>query len=502
MAKLMKVADSKTIIEKSNLLGVFFICALVLTSTLSFSCQNVQAQSTKFKISGYILDSNGHGIAGADVIFNVPSIVPGVITSNSGYYETYGPSGTYHLNVWPPFDSNYIDYDQPGFVVASDVTKNITLNTGFKVSGYITDNSGTPVTGACIFLNGYGSGWFSTSSGYYFVAVPAGTYTINAHPRVGTYQSPTTSFPTYYECDFTVNSDTTKNIIVGNSSPTPTPSSGLPRFKITGYVTDSNGSGIANANIIFNVPSTVPSVWTDRSGYYEMFAPAGTYHVNVWPPYDSSYIDYDQPGFVVTSDITKNITLFTGYKVSGYISDYSGTPIIGAAVLLNNYGSGWFSNNSGYYFLNVPSGIYTINAHPRTGYNYSGPTSNFPTYYEYNFTVNGDTIKNITVGSLAATPTSTPTFTMTSTPTQKPDSPPVPIGTPAPTPQPNITPTSIPTQPSTPVPAFALRPAEDQANDNSIQSWIVLILIMAACIVAAVSLVRIFGDKTTAEREQ
>ena len=490
MLKLMKLISNKTCMKGRNFFVFFLVSTLLLTITLSFSLSSVQAQSERFKISGYVLDSNGHGIAKADVIFNVPSIVPGVYTDNSGYYETSGPSGTYHINVWPPYDSNYINYDEPGFVVASDVTKNITLYTGYKVSGYISDLSGIPVTGAVVFLNGYGSGWFSTSNGYYFLAVPAGTYKIDAHPRIGTYQGPTTSFPTYYEYNFAVKGNTVKNITVGNPAPTPTPTStpsptptpDTTRFKISGYVKDLNGAGIAKANVIFNVPSIVPSVWTDNSGYYEMFAPSGTYHINVWPPFDSNYINYDQSQFVVASEITKNITLYTGCKVSGYISDYSGTPMTGAAILFNNYGSGWFSNNSGYYFLNVPAGTYTINAHPRTGYNYQGPTSNFPTYYEYNFTVSGNTIKNITVGNPTANPTPTPTITPTTNPTS------APTGTPTITEQPTITSAYVPTLP---VQAFALSPAEVQPPQN----MLLLLLIVIVSAIAVISLVRIFGSE-------
>jgi hypothetical protein len=203
----------------------------------------------------------------------------------------------------------------------------------------------------------------------------------------------------------------------GDSSPS--------TFKISGYILDSKGKGVAGAEIIFNVPSIVPSVYSDYSGYYEISAPAGTYHINVWPPYDSNFIYYDQPSFAVGADMSKNITLLTGYKVSGYVTDSNGTPVTGAVVLLNNFGSGWFSNYMGYYFLSVPAGTYTINAHPRTGYNYSSPTTNFPTYYEYNFIVNSNTIKNITVGS--PTPTATPpTSTPTPIPTQNPTPTPVP----------------------------------------------------------------------------
>ncbi|TRO54697.1 hypothetical protein E2P63_00765, partial [Candidatus Bathyarchaeota archaeon] len=177
-------------------------------------------------------------------------------------------------------------------------------------------------------------------------------------------------------------------------------------YKISGYVLDEDGNGIEGAHIIFNVPEIVPSATSDLSGYYEITAPAGTYHVNVWPPFDSNYISYDESGLTVGSDITKNITLQSGYKVSGWISDTSKNPVVGAVVLLGDHGSGWFSNSSGYYFLSVPAGTYTITAHPRTGDYYSGPTTDFPTYYEYNFTVDSNIVKNITVGSSSQTSSS------------------------------------------------------------------------------------------------
>jgi len=399
------------VITVKSLLAIFLIALVIggfsLAGVMSFAL--AQSESS-FKISGYILDPNGHGLSGAEIIFNLPSIVPSVYSDSSGHYEISAPAGTYHINVWPPFDSNFIYYDQTGFVVESDLTKNITLALGCKVSGYIFDSSGKPVPKAIVSLNNYLCGWYSISSGYYFVTAPAGTYTLSARPGNGPKDAP--NFPTYYEYNFVVNGNLAKNITVESTASS---------FKISGYVLDSDGHGIGGANIIFNVPSIVPSVYSDSSGHYVISAPAGTYHVNVWPPFDSVYINYDEPGLVVGSDIAKNMTLNSGYKVSGYISDSSGTPVTGAAVLLGNsvntFGSGWFSNYMGYYFLNVPAGIYTIDAHPRTGNFYSGPTTNFPTYYEYNFTVNGNTVKNITVGG------SSPTTSPSPTPSPSPTSP-------------------------------------------------------------------------------
>ena len=117
--------------QKAKTFRVIFILTILVLSSICLSSWSVKAQSVQCNISGYVLDSNGRGISGAHVIFNVPTVVPSVITDSSGYYQTSGPSGTYHMNVWPPFDSNYVSYDQHSFVVASDVTKNVTLITGY-----------------------------------------------------------------------------------------------------------------------------------------------------------------------------------------------------------------------------------------------------------------------------------------------------------------------------------------------------------------------------------
>ncbi|MCW4034732.1 MAG: hypothetical protein NWF03_05150, partial [Candidatus Bathyarchaeota archaeon] len=154
---------------------------------------------------------------------------------------------------------------------------------------------------------------------------------------------------------------------------------------------DSSGNGLADAMIIFNVPEIVPAVYSDFSGYYEIFAPAGTYQVNVWPPFDTNYLSFAQRGFTVgTSIITKNMTLNTGYKLSGYITDQFGAPVRGALVSLDQFHCGWYSKSSGYYFVTAPVGIYNLLIQPK-----KGPT--FPNYKEENFVINGDETKSFTV---------------------------------------------------------------------------------------------------------
>jgi hypothetical protein len=420
------------------------VLAFIISSIAVFT---PVAGEIKYKVYGYIFNAEGQALSGADVIFNVPQIVPGCTTNASGYYEMNAPAGTYHVNVWPPYNSNYINYDEQNLVVNADMPKNITLQSGCKVSGYLSDPSGNKISGAGVYLGNYASGYFTNSYGYYFISVPAGTYTLTARPGNGLV------FSVYTEPNVVVSGAMTKNITVGatstptlsptqpptqNPTATPTPTPTPIKYKIAGYIQNAEGQGIQGACIIFNVPNIVPCAYSDSSGYYQIFAPTGTYHVNVWPAYNSSYINYDETGFTVTESVSKNITLPSGNKVCGYIKDAQGTPMVGASVLFKAggtvYGSGYFTNAQGYYYAAIPAGTYTIDAHPQTAYDpsYQGTCTYFPTYLEYNFEINSDLAKNITVGTSTTTPTPTNRPSQPN-PTSNPTNNPAPTAAPNPT---------------------------------------------------------------------
>ena len=88
---------------------LLLVAVLILMVFSGLALVNPTEAQANYKISGYILDSNGNGLAGAKIIFGVPDIVPSVIASSSGYYEMYAPTGTYHINVWPPFAYKFIN---------------------------------------------------------------------------------------------------------------------------------------------------------------------------------------------------------------------------------------------------------------------------------------------------------------------------------------------------------------------------------------------------------
>lgn len=336
---------------------------------------NTVQSSDRYTVSGYVLDTNGYGIEGAEVIFCVPDIIPAVFTDSSGYYQASAPAGTYHFYVWPPFDSSYISYEQKELVVNSNTVKDVTLNTGYKLSGYINAPTGQAICGAVVALNDfYFNGYFSTVTGYYYIVAPAGTYTLTAHAKTGV------TFPTYTETNVAINGDASKNITVAAPA----------KYKISGFIKDANGVGLAGAEIIFNVPTIIPGTLTNASGYYEVYAPAGTYLVNVWPPFDSNYLSLEQPGFTVAGTNTRDFTLYQGYKISGYITDVYGNPVSGAIGALGYHISGWYSKENGYYFVTAPAGTYTLTIQPRTG-------PDFATYTLNNIALYSNLVRNITV---------------------------------------------------------------------------------------------------------
>ncbi len=292
----------------------------------------------------------------------------------------------------------------------------------YTVSGYVFDPSGKPVSGATTYLintTGHGVGLgLSDSSGYYNLSAPGGTYILVA-------SGPSGSGLSYSESKFSVSTNVTKNITL------------ILGFKVTGYVLGPSGNGVWGANTnIYNASWSVPAVNTETSGYYSVVIPAGTYTFILWPPYNTNLVNYDNTGFVVNSDMTNNITLISGFKVSGYVLDSSGKVVSGASTMFvdssgSKFASGRWSDSTGYYYDAVPLGTYTLVA--------SGPSGSGLSYSESNIVVSSDTMKNIT---LASTPTATPTPSPTPSPypTAAPTPAPTPVSTPIPTPTPTPSP--------------------------------------------------------------
>jgi len=91
----------------------FFLALTIIMAVFIFTAP-VGAEAS-YKIEGYIKTASGVPIAGAHVIFNSQN-VPSTQTNQQGYYAVNAPAGTYRLNVWPPYNSNFVNYAYAVFV--------------------------------------------------------------------------------------------------------------------------------------------------------------------------------------------------------------------------------------------------------------------------------------------------------------------------------------------------------------------------------------------------
>jgi hypothetical protein len=187
----------------------------------------VKADSPPLLISGHILDKNGNGVAGATIwlVYGSP-YYPTYTTNNSGYYEFYGWAKVpVDIFIYPPFDSSYLEYKQT-LTIQSGMTANFTLSQGYKLSGYIVFQNGSNPSSSTVLLDKNWSGKYCNSTGYYFVTVPAGTYTIYARAMYR-WGEPSTVLESLNKT-ITIDKDTTGNIIIVSPqtttslSPTPT----------------------------------------------------------------------------------------------------------------------------------------------------------------------------------------------------------------------------------------------------------------------------------------
>jgi hypothetical protein len=195
------------------------------------SNNNIVSSQTIVNISGYILDPNGNGVAGATITFHLLPIFRSASTNSSGYYEVTTYSGNNDVSISPPSNSNYVQFYQSSFNVQS-MTTNFTLSLGYRLSGYVLDQNLTPVSswfsgGVGIFLDTYWSGKWADSNGSFYVVAPPGNHTIYAKKMGQVVYSGISIFGDYEVINNTalnLNDNVVGNIIINftNSTPLPT----------------------------------------------------------------------------------------------------------------------------------------------------------------------------------------------------------------------------------------------------------------------------------------
>ena len=379
--------------------------------------------ATGLRISGRVTSDGTTGLAGVGVsAFTGGSgatcctWISGTGTDGLGNYTLVVPAGTYRVQFYPPRGSIFISQWWTGaggatsFNLAQDIAvsadvpgRDALLASGLRITGRVTSAGvGIANVGVSAYVGGssatcctWTSGTGTDGLGNYTLVVPAGTYRLQIWPPRGssflgqwwTAGGGVTRFD--LASDVAVTGDVSLADIALQSG-----------FRISGRVTDGLGNGLANAGIsayLGGISATcctwVNGTGTDSNGNYALAVPAGTYRLQVFAPYGSTFLGRwwtsagSATNFTGAGDIVlggsdepgKNVTLDTGVVISGTItSAATTTPIQGVWVnaMACNPGCSWVAGAStgadGVYRLAVPAGTYKLQFYPPQGSVYVG----------------------------------------------------------------------------------------------------------------------------------
>lgn len=263
---------------------------------------------------------------------------------------------------------------QPSVTVSADRVMNIQLPNGYLVTGRVTDGSGAPVTGALLVAKSdprFGEvAVLCDSSGTFSLPLRAGTYTIIASPASSATPSEVPRLVGSSRQGVVVNTDQsladlvlgTGFLVTGNVSG-PSGAASFLRLSLLAVSADSNGqpaSGITDDAMSKAVSYAVAV----SPGKYVLAATSAYGYTSGWQP--TAVSAFATTKITVSRDMTKNIKLPKGYRLSGTVSDSSGTPLTGS-LYVQASGSNpqkdgkatALSVMAGKYIAYLPAGAYT-----------------------------------------------------------------------------------------------------------------------------------------------
>ena len=216
---------------------------------------------------------------------------------------------------------------------------------------------------------------YTLNYGAYALQVPAGKYSLWIEDESGTYLS---GF--YSASGFTADAAAASVVdVVGKASVTGINIEVQTGHHIKGKISKSGGTGLADIAVSIDMANYHALTWTNDDGTYQVAVPAGILAMEVLDTsgaYENGYYKAGVAGnFTVDpwtasaitvngADVTCNVTMGTGYLISGTVTGPGGTPLAYVPVWVStddgNY-FGWaMTNASGRYSVDVPAGSYRV----------------------------------------------------------------------------------------------------------------------------------------------
>jgi hypothetical protein len=392
--------------------------------------------------------------AGGTALANASVYAQPITGGLSGEYDTTDATGkytitslepgTYRLWVTSPYtdpdllDGYYRSTATGHFTLASSsatavsVTsgnatgKNVALPAGQTITGVMKTSGGAILQYGSVSVSGPTYGYASTDATGTFVVhgLPPGSYKLSVSPPYGKnyqrgwYRSGVASH-------FTAASGSASSITVA-SSPVNVGTIKLPAgYKITGKLTTSGGTPLADASAYASGTNGSGYAYTAADGTFTIIGLAnGSYYVSVDPPYDMNLLSgYYRTGvtshfttsFASHTDITISganastgtIKLPAGYKIIVNVKTTGGTALANVDVWAEGpgYGYGTTDGTGKATIQALGAGSYTVQVdRPSTGNYQSGWYRNVGPNY---FTAASGSASSVTVSSTATSKTIT-----------------------------------------------------------------------------------------------
>lgn len=317
------------------------------------------------------LHESGYGSTAADRRF-----VSQQKTGARGEFSFPVSAGQYCLEIVPDGQTRFVRQLLTGLAVSANTNINVSLSTGFILSGTVrTGSSGILPDGIVTVIGIDPSGFRLKSnvdaSGKFSAILPKGKYYLlsGCAEHVGTDRIVPEGAP-YLTSTFEVvevDSDDEHDIVLAD----------LVHFK--GFVTDKSGSPIVGASAAITpsvawdnplgpeIARTVRTA-TDLSGYFELQLQPGDYDLILTPPLNSPLCEMSFCSIALGDEEAKRFELIEGVRLRGKVS-FQGASVVGSTVMLRSKDGklvySVLSDEGGRFSLAVPAGAYELTVLPK-----------------------------------------------------------------------------------------------------------------------------------------
>jgi protocatechuate 3,4-dioxygenase beta subunit len=356
---------------QNSLLLLFVLLPFAAPQTVS--AQPESAQSIPC-LSGFVRDSNGTPVVGADLDFiNAQGIK--LVTRNDdtdafGFYQVCVLPGIYQVTFAPPLGTRLTGKQVFGVDLTGNVGKemNVTLDFGTVVSGTVSNPDSGGIGGVDVDVDRLSGGRVftpdgdsETVTGKYRVVVPNADYRIRFAPLPGV------RWRGFQIDSVAVRADTVINVLFVEGA------------LLSGRVTDEFGNGLPAVDVDLRDRGTGDEIFiannaTDDQGEYIVAVPTGDFHLRFVPPPGSRFVAATVDSFAITSDQTWNQTLASGVMVTVSAEDSTGAPVPGVDldVNLESTGEKIFTpydktNSQGSAVVTLLPAVYTFELDPPPG---------------------------------------------------------------------------------------------------------------------------------------